>query len=162
MEPGAILLFLSTLVFIFVFMAQLFTNHWRIKDQRAYEFSILLVNRENVLNDQRELDFEFKFGKVPLEEYSAQLSSPVPVDAGVLRQREKIQSLPIASTEEPVKPMALVKTIIPLADEDLEDLIAKRRAARQQKAAGFCTKCGKPIQQSDRFCSSCGQAINPR
>jgi hypothetical protein len=42
------------------------------------------------------------------------------------------------------------------ADDDLEVLIANRRRSRPGKAAGFCPKCGGPLQRSDRFCPKCG------
>jgi negative regulator of replication initiation len=46
------------------------------------------------------------------------------------------------------------------SDDDLEDLLASRRAARQEKSGGFCPKCGKPILRTDRFCPHCGKSIN--
>ena len=46
-----------------------------------------------------------------------------------------------------------------LKDEDMEALIAKRRTARKDKAAGFCPKCGNPILVSDTFCPKCGHAL---
>jgi hypothetical protein len=45
------------------------------------------------------------------------------------------------------------------ASEDLEALISIRRGSRQEKAGGFCPRCGKPVQKSDRFCPKCGAAI---
>ena len=47
-----------------------------------------------------------------------------------------------------------------LDDDDLESMISARRKTRKEKSAGFCPKCGKPVQVSDRFCPSCGKAIN--
>jgi hypothetical protein len=44
-------------------------------------------------------------------------------------------------------------------DDELEHMIAARRRARQEKSAGFCPACGKPVQKSDRFCTKCGVAL---
>jgi hypothetical protein len=44
-------------------------------------------------------------------------------------------------------------------DDPVEALIAARRRNRQGKAAGFCHKCGGPLQQSDLFCPKCGTAV---
>ena len=43
--------------------------------------------------------------------------------------------------------------------DEVEGMVAERRKARQEKAAGFCPQCGKPVQQSDKFCSRCGAMI---
>ena len=45
------------------------------------------------------------------------------------------------------------------ADDDLEVLLANRRRARSEKSAGFCPKCGGPVQKSDRFCPKCGTTL---
>jgi hypothetical protein len=41
-------------------------------------------------------------------------------------------------------------------DDPLEAQLANRRRERQGKAAGFCHKCGGPLQKSDLFCPKCG------
>ena len=48
---------------------------------------------------------------------------------------------------------------ISLADDDLEELVAARRAQRKNKSAGFCPQCGKPVASSDRFCPHCGKSV---
>lgn len=47
-----------------------------------------------------------------------------------------------------------------ISDDDIEEVLAARRATRKEKSAGFCPKCGKPILRSDRFCPSCGKSIS--
>jgi NADH pyrophosphatase NudC (nudix superfamily) len=162
MELGAILLLVGVLVIVVLFVAQPFTEHWHAKIQSGHETSVLLAKRENALNALQELDFDFKLGKIPAAEYSVQRASLLQMGAEVLRRLDEIQTGSIRPNEEPVISTDLDQPIKPLADEDLEDLIAKRRSTRQQKAAGFCPKCGKPILQSDQFCPSCGQAVNSR
>jgi rubrerythrin len=161
MELGAIVLLLVVLIIVILFVTQPFTEFWRAKVQSGRDISVLLSNRENALNALQELDFDFKLGKIPLDEYSAQRATLVQMGADALRRMDEMQSSQPALMAEPDKPAVKEIAINLLADEDLEDLVAKRRAARQQKPAGFCPKCGKPILQSDRFCPSCGQPINP-
>ncbi len=48
------------------------------------------------------------------------------------------------------------------AEDEVEARVAARRQARQEKAAGFCPKCGRPVTKSDRFCSRCGTTLNIR
>jgi hypothetical protein len=43
--------------------------------------------------------------------------------------------------------------------DDIETLVNERRRARQEKSVGFCPRCGKPVQASDKFCSRCGAGI---
>ena len=160
MELDAIILLLGVLVIVVIYVAQPFTEHWHAKVQNGHEISVLLANRDNTLNALQELDFDFKLGKIPAEEYSVQRASLLQLGVEALHRMDEIQGAQLAPTEESIKPVAIEQLIRTLADEDLEDLIAKRRAERQQKAAGFCPKCGKPILQSDLFCSSCGQVVN--
>ena len=162
MELGAIFLLLGVLVIVVLFVAQPFTEHWHAKVQNGHEISVLLANRDNALNALQELDFDFRLGKIPAEEYSVQRASLLQMGVEALRRLDEIQGAQLVPKEEPVKSVAIEQPIKTLADEDLEDLIGKRRAARQQKAAGFCPKCGKPILRSDQFCSSCGQVVNSR
>jgi NADH pyrophosphatase NudC (nudix superfamily) len=143
-------------------VTQPFTQRWRAKVQSEQAISVLLANRENALSALQELDFDFKLGKILPEEYSIQRASFLQMGAEALRRLDEIEAARPAPIEEPVKPVTRVKAIKPLADEDLEDLVAKRRSTRQQNATGFCPKCGKPILQSDRFCSSCGQVIDSK
>jgi ribosomal protein L32 len=160
MDLGAIFLLLGVIVIVVVFVAQPFTRHWQAGVQNGKARSVLLANRENAISALQELDFDYKLGKVLPEEYSAQRASLLQMGAEALRRLDEIQATPPAPKEELAKPSSMEKMKNPLADEDLEDLIGKRRAARQQKAAGFCPKCGKPIMRSDRFCSSCGQVVD--
>ncbi len=43
--------------------------------------------------------------------------------------------------------------------DELEEMIAMRKRERKESAAGFCPRCGKPVQKSDRFCSKCGATL---
>jgi hypothetical protein len=39
---------------------------------------------------------------------------------------------------------------------EIESLISSRRMERIERSAGFCVKCGSPLQRSDLFCPGCG------
>jgi len=160
MELGAIFLLLGVIVIVIIYVAQPFNGRWHIEAKNERAVSVLLANRENALNSLQELDFDYKLGKIPEEEYVSQHASLVKAGAEILRQLDTIQVEPPAQpgvAPLPPEPEQVGKS---LSDEDLEDLIAKHRSVRQHKAGGFCPRCGKPILQSDQFCPSCGQVIN--
>ncbi|MGA2490854.1 MAG: zinc ribbon domain-containing protein [Anaerolineales bacterium] len=162
MEPGAIFLLVCVLVIVVIFVAQPFTRHWYVNAQSSHEVSTLLAERERTLNDLMELDFDNGIGKIPAEEYSAQRANLIQKGSDILRHLDEIQGGQTSPAKESIQPAVVDQHKELLSDEDIEDLIAKHRAMRYQKTAGFCPNCGKPILQSDHFCSSCGQIVNSK
>jgi len=119
-----------------------------------------LAERERALNALQELDFDYGLGKVPQDEYSVQRANLLRNGADVLRRLDEIQGVETMQAEEPDKQTFAKSHTSFLSDEDLEELIAKRRGNRRQKTAGFCPRCGKPILRSDQFCPTCGQRVS--
>lgn len=162
MELGAILLLLAVLAIVGMFVAKPFTEQWRAHAERGREVSSLLAERDRVLVSLQELDFDHSLGKIPVEEYPAQRAILLQKGAEVLRRLDEIraaQHVPAEAHSEAEVGAHHIESV-PLSEDELEDLLAKRRAVRKEKAVGFCPKCGKSILQSDRFCPSCGQAVN--
>jgi len=158
MEPAAIFLLLIVLTFIVLFVTRPFFERRRVRAaESSHELSFLLAERERLLTALQELDFDQTLGKIPAEDYPAQRAALLQKGAEVLRQLDALT--PGAARQAGGKvPRAdsAPKPTAPLSDDDLEDLLAKRRNARKDKTAGFCPKCGKPVLQSDVFCPSCG------
>jgi len=46
-----------------------------------------------------------------------------------------------------------------MSDDFLEEIIASYKRKKEERAGGFCVKCGSPIRNGDRFCWSCGVII---
>lgn len=88
-------------------------------------------HRQTVLSALRDLDFDFKTGKVSEEDYA-------PLRAQLLG--EAAQCLEAEKREE----------------EQLEALIQTRRKAKAENVT--CEHCGTPMEASQRFCSKCGSA----
>jgi chromosome segregation ATPase len=44
-------------------------------------------------------------------------------------------------------------------DDDIEVMLAERRRVCNEKAAGFCPKCGGAVKKTDLFCPKCGEKI---
>lgn len=114
--------------------------------------------REGVISALRDLDFDFKTGKVVEEDYTP-LRSRLLVEAAQYMEQEKED------------------------DQRIEALIQSRRAAREHGETcdhcgarvtadqHFCAKCGSPLshetcphcgkktQPGDQFCVSCGTSL---
>jgi zinc-ribbon domain len=161
MDPVAIFLLLIVLAFIIFFVTRPFFGRWRVRfTESSHEFSSLLAERERLLTALQELDFDQSLGKIPAEDYPAQRAALLQKGADVLRQLDALTP----GTAMQVRGKGQIadsayKPTASLSDDDLEDLLAKRRNTRKDKTAGFCPKCGKPLLKSDVFCPSCGSTL---
>ncbi|HEY5157362.1 MAG TPA: zinc-ribbon domain-containing protein, partial [Anaerolineales bacterium] len=105
----------------------------------------------------QELDSDQALDKIPAEDYSSQRGELLQKGAEVLRQIDVLtlysdkgkDALPGMSSPVPVE----------LSEDELEELLARRRTIRKDKTGGFCPKCGKPVLFSDVFCPTCGHAL---
>lgn len=140
-----------------------------VSSQNDHKRSTLLAERDRVLSALQELDFDYSVGKVPEEDYPAQRAMLLEAGTTVLRELDELQKETHAKSTGDRLEAAIAarrgdardRPRLPSADQDdLEKLIASRRRARQEKSAGFCPKCGRPLQKSDLFCSSCGAPIS--
>lgn len=43
--------------------------------------------------------------------------------------------------------------------DELEEMIAARKRQRNENSGGFCPRCGRPVQKSDKFCAHCGAVL---
>ena len=154
MQLASVFLLLIVFLLVGLYVALPFVR--RVRGVRGVDqaLSALLAERDRVLTALQELDFDNSLGKIPAEEYPSQRTVLVQRGAEILRQ---LDERPGAA----LKPAATSKIPAPAAasDDDLEDLIARRRSKRNGKTGGFCPQCGKPVLLSDQFCPKCGQSL---
>lgn len=189
MDLGSIFLILALLLMVALYVSRpLLERAARLERQshvaEEHTRSALLAERDRILNALQELDFDYALGKIPEEDYPLQRKALLIKGAEVLKQLDAMQphqagdespedrleaaiarrrmqgagsrpalALEGAGAEQGQAPRR------PAADDELEVLLAQRRRARQDKSAGFCAKCGAPLQKSDRFCPKCGSKI---
>jgi zinc-ribbon domain len=181
MDIGSIFLILGLLVVVGLFISRpFFEQRASPVTQAEQQRSALLADRDRILNALHELDFDHALGKLPEEDYPVQRALLLQQGAEVLRQLDALQpsadreaftedaearieaaiaarrgdvALPVGANGSGARP------VIASPDDDLEVLIAGRRRARKEKAAGFCPQCGNPVQISDRFCPNCGTTL---
>lgn len=169
MELTAILFTLAILILVAIYLYAPFMERRASRvTQEEHELSSLMAERDRVINSLQELDFDFKLGKIPDEDYPTQRASLLQKGADILRRIDSLAPQ-ITSTED--ADARLEKAIaarradasvakVELSDDDLESMIAARRKGRREKSSGFCPKCGKPVLVSDRFCPSCGKSLS--
>jgi hypothetical protein len=179
MEIGSILLILALLVLVILFISRpFFAKEKSVSDQASrlqdHEHSFLLAERDRLLNALQELDFDYDLHKVPEEDYAAQRGVLLQRGADVLRRLDALEAqsdagkaedrieAAIAARRAAASPAAVAPNgrkqavAVTAPDDALEAMLADRRRVRQEKAAGFCSQCGGPVQKSDQFCPRCG------
>ena len=170
MDIGAIFFALAVVTLVGMYVGQPYIQRrGRRSTQEDHEYSALMAEYDRAVNTLQELDFDNALGKVPAEDYPRQRAELLARGADLLRKLDAMQEQESNRDAESRMEAAVASrradasakdSVAVLDDDDLESMIAARRKTRKEKSAGFCPKCGKPVQISDRFCPSCGKAIN--
>jgi len=167
MQIVSIFFTLGILIFVGVFLYMPFLERRaRRVTVEEHETSTLLAERERVVNSLQELEFDYKLGKVPEEDYPTQRANLLQRGADILRKLDELAPQSVQSDKDAVVERALAARRKKnssqkggLTDDDIESMISARRRGRKEKSAGFCPKCGKPVMASDKFCPACGKAL---
>ena len=127
-----------------------------------HELSTLLAERERALNALQELDFDYKLGKVPEEDYPVQRTNLLQKGASILKRLDELA--PQTPYDEHIEKAIASRrqkstTASAVSDDEIESMIISRRKTHKSKSAGFCPNCGKPVMTTDKFCPSCGKAL---
>ena len=169
MDLSAILLLIALLLGVGLYLAAplIFDSKRRSTHEDTSEISSLMAERDRVINSLQELDFDFRLGKIPEDDYPAQRAELLQKGANILRKLDALQ--PQAISDEEVEKRieraaaarradAAINTEPP-SDDEIESMLAAHRKERKSKSAGFCPKCGKAVLASDQFCPHCGKAL---
>jgi len=175
MDLGSIMLILALALGVGIYISLPLTRHSATEklvsskkstDDVDHKRSALLAERDRVLTALQELDFDQALGKIPAEDYPEQRTELLTSGAAVLRQLDEIEPAggTGASAEDRIEVAVAqrrgeVRRVASNGNDDLEMAIAARRRVRTEKTAGFCPKCGKPVQSSDIFCAHCGASL---
>ncbi len=177
MDIGSIFLILALLIPVVIYISRpLFERSVARVSDAERDMSTLLAKRDQVVASIQELDDDYNLGKIPSENYPSQRMNLLQNGADILRQIDTYQLAPVMMTAEDrleaaiiarrhilaTAPVAVKKNgnaVPPVPDDDLEQRIAIRRRTMSGKAGGFCPKCGRPVQASDRFCPKCGATL---
>ena len=169
MELTAIFFSLAVLILVGIYLyAPFMERRARRVTEEEHELSALMAERDRVINSLQELDFDFRLGKIPEDDYPEQRTSLLQKGADILRKIDSLapQTASAQDTESRLERAIAARRAdaslarVEVTDDDLESMISSRRKSRTNKSAGFCPKCGKPVMVSDRFCPSCGKSLS--
>jgi hypothetical protein len=130
---------------------------------------VLLAQKEALLRQVRELDFEHETGKLPDEVYQPQRAQLIAETTAVLQQLDDLADGELETPSE--APVPDVEAEIEAAVARLRQTRAKTTTAKATvtKAAGttngkggFCPQCGQPVDRGDKFCATCGHKLHAR
>ncbi len=170
MDLSAIFFLLAVLILVGMYLYAPFTGRSRrsATTQEEHEVSGLMAERDRMINALQELDFDFKLGKIPEEDYPTQRAELLKKGADILRKLDELRPAAVSATnaedrlEKAVaarRADAAVAARVAISDDDIESQLSARRKQRKEKSAGFCPRCGQPVLVSDRFCPSCGKSL---
>jgi hypothetical protein len=169
MELTAIFFSLAVLILVGIYLYSPFMERRaRRVTEEEHELSALMAERDRVINSLQELDFDFKLGKIPEDDYPVQRSTLLQKGADILRRIDSLapQTTSAQDTEARLERAIAARRAdasvarVEVSDDDIESMISSRRKSRSNKSAGFCPKCGKPVMVTDRFCPSCGKSLS--
>jgi len=168
-DLSAILLLIALLLGVGLYLAAplIFDSSRHNAFGESREISSLMAERDRVINSLQELDFDFRLGKIPDEDYPAQRAELLQKGADILRKLDAMQPQPISDdeVERRIEQAAAARRADaalkpePPSDDEIESMLATRRKERKGKPAGFCPKCGKVVLITDQFCANCGKAL---
>lgn len=153
METSVFFLLVVLLIPVILFTAQPFIRKVRHGHGENQTLSVILAERDRILNAIQELDFDHSLGKIPEENYLVQRAQLVQSGVEILKKIDEH-----AGTIGKPKGKQLKFTDV-LTDDEIEDMIMLRRSRHKEKTGGFCPHCGKTVLLSDRFCPKCGHSL---
>src|SRR5512134_3005538 len=154
MELAAIFFSFAVLVLVGIYLyAPFMERRARRVTEEEHELSALMAERDRVINSLQELDFDFKLGKIPEEDYPTQRAGLLQRGAEILKKIDALAPQPASAQDTEAR---LERAIAArradaslasgeIADDELEAMISARRKGRRDKSAGFCPRCGKPV-----------------
>ena len=134
MQISSLLVGFALLVVAFVYVGHPFFEKPKKGASRTDKIA-QAHTRESVLSALRDLDFDFKTGKIVEEDYQV-LRAKLLAEAAQFMQAEKKD------------------------EEQFEALIQSRRKSQSRQLS--CPSCGKKIVLGDAFCSTCGTKLEVR
>jgi zinc-ribbon domain len=179
MDIGSLFLGLALLVVIAFVVARPLIERPNVSDEPLRPAERLLADRERVLTQMRDLDFDRAMSKINEVDFTAQRAQLVAEGVAILKQLDALGLTPGQASGAPearLAPSGEIEAAVAQvrarraarAPVDLDAEIeagvaaaaAARRAARLSGADKIvCAKCGAEPVPGDRFCARCGAPL---
>lgn len=146
MEVGSLFFLLAIIVVVLIIITQPFYLAGRSLEGTklaAPDDSLEEAEYQGIVRAIREINTDFELGKLTGEDFDAQRKV---LEDQAFRWMRKNQG----TTGDDLAADAS-------QGSEIEQMIHSRRMERSEQTAGFCPKCGKPVQKSDQFCPTCGE-----
>ncbi len=161
MATGSILLGIALLILVGLFLARPLLQASRQEQKRFSHRQTLLAEKDAILDQIRDLDFDHDTGKMPDEIHERQRAQLMENAAAILQQLEQVDG---SASDRPDAVESDVDAAIEAAVTQVRQGKPKQKQAKQVRAsgptqAGFCPNCGKPFDADDNFCVSCGRKL---
>lgn len=166
MTIGSILLGVALLVLVGLFLARPLLQATQKEQERLSQRQLLLAEKEAILTQIRDLDFDHDTGKMPDEIHQHQRMQLMSSAADILKQLEQLDGSGLPGSLP--QPVVSAGTDGPDIDDAIEAAVTQLRQAktvqpakkpRPAAAGGFCPQCGNPFDSGDKFCVSCGSKL---
>lgn len=166
MTIGSILLGVALLVLVALVLSRPLLQASREEQEKLSQRQLLLAEKEAILAQIRDLDFDHETGKMPDEIHEHQRAQLMNKAATVLKQLEQLDG----KAPQPVVQATNGAVDI---DDDIEAAVARVRQAKKRQPApkprptpanggGFCPQCGSPYDAGDNFCVACGHKLRTK
>ena len=123
--------------------------------QITTDLASLESDRESILASLQELDDNYAEDKIEDTDFQLMREALLTRGSDVLLRIEALRQPEIDLPDDQAIP-APAPSDGDLMNDPIEAKIGERRRVRKERGAGFCPKCGSPLQKSDRFCWKCG------
>jgi hypothetical protein len=134
------------------------------------EIDALLLRKESLLRDIRELDDDYESFKVAPEMYQRTRPQLVKQAALIMKRLDEhgyvARDGAVSDDVDAQIEAAIQRARAPQLDEQIETAILQARAPAGPDAARaangairFCPQCGRRVEADDRFCPSCGRNL---
>jgi hypothetical protein len=178
MSIGSIFLGFALVLLVGLFLARPFLLSQQDQRQRRPARQELVNQKESILALIEILDFDIETGPMPEQDYKQQRRQLLVQAAEILKRLDDYSDIPespaanrvldeietaVAALRGPkvrqplpsIRPTPTAQPISPAPQQTT----AKPASASTNGRVKFCSQCGKPVEEDDKFCAYCGHKV---